>query len=89
MYQPVVNLLLLLSALLSALTGVGTRAVAERPVAVMRAAASAEAAPRAVSVVAARPGVRLAGRRVALAVAIVPRLALLPITPIYFGRRRE
>lgn len=85
-----VNLLLLLSALLSALTGVGATApaqdraptVAEGSVNAARAAATARR-------LTTRPTATLPTLHASAAAAITPALPLAPREPLYATRRRE
>ncbi len=85
-----VNLLLLLSAVLSALTGVGggvraqdrARAVAEGSMSAVKATAAARIAPR-------RPAATLPSRVASAAFGGGSALALVPHEPVFAGRRRE
>lgn len=83
-----VNLLLLLSALLSALTGIGGSA---RQPQIAQAVAQEKARPAAAirAVLLTRP-VQAVASRVASALAPVSRVwALRPAEPVFAGRRRE
>lgn len=85
-----VNLLLLLSALLSALTGVGA-SVRQPPVAAQAVAQQARAAVAAsvAQRVAARPVQALATRSASAAAPVTAVFALLPAEPAFATRRRE
>jgi hypothetical protein len=83
-----VNLLLLLSALLSALTGVGASARQAAPAQAVAQQARAAAIVSAARRVAVRPRQALAGL---IASAAAPRMAALALAarePIFAGRRR-
>ncbi|MEH3102034.1 hypothetical protein [Sphingomonas adhaesiva] len=84
------NLLLLLSALLSALTGIGG-SVRQPPVAAQAVAQQARVAVAAAVAqrVAARPVQALATRSASAAAPVAAVLALLPVEPAYATRRRE
>lgn len=84
-----VNLLLLLSALLSALTGAGAGVrPAQAAVAVSRAAESAASVDRAASISPARPAFALP-MRASVARIDGPAWRLAPTAPLYLSRRRE
>jgi len=86
---PAVNLLLLLSALLSALSGVGQAVRGGRaPTAVCATVAPTRAAPVCRRSIAARPSVALPMASQASAAILTP-IRLAPHQPIFAGRRRE
>ena len=83
-----VNLLLLLSALLSALTGVGASARQAQPAQAVAQQARAVAIVSAARRVAVRPGQVLAALIASAAAPRVAMLTLAPREPIFAGRRR-
>ncbi|MBW6527161.1 hypothetical protein KZ813_09950 [Sphingomonas sp. RHCKR7] len=83
-----VNLLLLLSALLSALTGVGTSARQAQPAQAVAQQARAAAIVSAARRVAVRPAQALAALPASAAAPRATALALTPREPIFAGRRR-
>lgn len=89
-YAGTVNLLLLLSALLSALTGVGTAArapAAAQAISARTTAAAAAAQIHAVRV--ARRPVQATPAVAAFLGAVPLRAILVAVTPLYASRRRE
>lgn len=84
-----VNLLLILSALLSALTGVGAGArPAQAAVAVARAADTAVSVGQAALTSSTPPPVALPSRT-SIARIDSPAWRLAPVAPLYLSRRRE
>ncbi|MGK6321512.1 hypothetical protein ACMGDM_00355 [Sphingomonas sp. DT-51] len=83
-----VNLLLLLSALLSALTGVGASARQAQPAQAVAQQTHAAAIVSAARRVAMRPEQALAVLITSAAAPRVIALALMPREPIFAGRRR-
>jgi hypothetical protein len=83
-----VNLLLLLSALLSALTGVGASARQAQPAQAVAQQARAVAIVSAARRVAERPEQVLAALSAKAVAPLVAALALAPREPIFAGRRR-
>lgn len=83
-----VNLLLLLSALLSALTGVGASARQAQPAQAVAQQARAAAIVSAARQVAVRPGQALAALITSAAAPGGVALVLSPREPIFAGRRR-
>lgn len=85
-----VNLLLLFSALLSALTGVGGAVRGgPAPVAVTRVAEQATVAGTAKVRAAQRPSLPAPALTMAPKATALPIWRLAPFAPRYFGRRRE
>lgn len=83
-----VNVLLLLSALLSALTGVGAGVRATQPAVAVTQPAVAAQTGRAVVRAAARPAIVLP-RLATLGAVIGVAWRLAPAAPLFLGRRRE
>ena len=83
-----VNLLLLLSALLSALTGVGTSARQAQPSQAVAQQARAVAIVSAARRIAVRPAQEFAALIASAVAPCVAVLALAPREPIFAGRRR-